>query len=214
MTLAAFRENRAAQKRRAILDAARSLFAEQGLGAVSMATLAGAAGVSTATLYRHFTAKEEVFGCVIDELVEEFGLSEPPLGEADSSRGHRIVAVGDPLRALALRYARLLSDPVVLGLLRALVADRDHGGSFRDRLDAHGNAILLRDFENTIRIVQGESVTQENITQSSLELRGAIEHISLVPGLLFDERLSVDALERQVDRIVNSWRKHWLSRAQ
>lgn len=205
MTLAAFREERAAQKRRAILDAARNLFGTQGLAAVSMATLAAAAGVSTATLYRHFEAKEDVFACVIDELVAAFS------GEADAS-----AATGDGLYRLAQRYTRLLSDPVVLGLLRALIANRENGAGFRERLESHGNAILLREFENEITAAFAAArrpIAAEILAQSSLELRGALEHVSLTPGLLFFEVLPADARERQVSRIVESWRQHWLTPA-
>ncbi len=202
MTLAAFREERATQKRRAILDAARALFGSQGLGAVSMATLAAAAGVSTATLYRHFVAKEDVFACVVDELVAAFTVQTETATGPD-----------DGLKGLALRYARLLSDPVVLGLLRAVIADRENGTGFRERLESHGNAILLKDFETAISAVfaQGSKpFPQEALTQAGLELRGALEHVSLTPGLLFFESPPEGVLERQVERIVESWRRHWL----
>ncbi|MBM4203773.1 MAG: TetR/AcrR family transcriptional regulator [Gammaproteobacteria bacterium] len=204
MTLAAFREERAGQKRRAILDAARQLFAELGLSAVSMATLAQAAGVSTATLYRHFEAKEDVFACVIDELVAAFGLAESDPDEVES------------LASLATRYARLLSDAEVVGLLRAVIADPDHGSGFRDRLEHHGNAILFKDFEAAIRRefgAPGLTVEPDTLRLATLELRGALEHITLIPALLFHEFLPADPDERQVRRIVESWTSHWLHSA-
>jgi len=200
VTLAAFREERAGQKRRAILDAARVLFSEQGLGAVSMATLAQAAGVSTATLYRYFDAKEDVFACVIDELVAAFGLAGGKPGEVES------------LASLAARYARLLSNVEVVGLLRAVIADPDRGSGFRDRLEHHGNAILFKDFEAAIRrefSEAGLTIEPDTLRLATLELRGALEHITLTPALLFHEFLAAEQLERQVGRIVESWVSHW-----
>jgi AcrR family transcriptional regulator len=205
MTLAAYREARGARKRRAILDAARHLFADQGLGAVSMATLAQVAGVSTATLYRHFDTKEDVFACVIDELVAAFGLTggEPPEEPREV----------ESLENLAERYTRLLSDREVVGLLRAVVADRDNGSGFRDRLEHHGNSILLKDFETAIR---GEfarvalPAEPEVLRLAMLELRGALEHITVTPALLFHEFLAAESRGPLVSRIVASWRSHWL----
>lgn len=203
MTLAAFREHRSLQKRRAILDAATTLFASQGITAVSMATLAAQAGVSTATLYRHFEAKEDVFACVIDELVHGFDTSS-----INSAEQHF-----DGLHLLALRYARTLVDPTVLGLLRAVVADPDQGSGFRERLASHGNAIFLNDFDREIRAAFNENPQaneHETTTHASLELRGALEHVSLVPGLLFHETPNGESLTRQVGRIMERWRRHWL----
>ena len=47
--------------RQDILAAGSALFAEHGFGDVGMADIAGAAGVSRATLYRHFAGKAEIF---------------------------------------------------------------------------------------------------------------------------------------------------------
>ena len=203
MTLAAFRENRSLQKRRAILDAAKTLFANQGITAVSMATLAAEAGVSTATLYRHFESKEDVFASVIDELVH--GFDDSSINTAEQHL--------EGLHLLALRYARTLVDPTVLGLLRAVVADPDQGSGFRDRLESHGNAIFLNDFDREIRAAfnrQSQVVEHETTTHASLELRGALEHVSLVPGLLFHETPNSESLTRQVGRIMERWQRHWL----
>ncbi len=203
MTLTAFREHRSLQKRRAILDAATTLFASQGITAVTMASLAAEASVSTATLYRHFAAKEDVFACVIDELVQGFDNSSRNTGEQHL----------DGLHQLALRYTRTLVDPTVLGLLRAVVADRDQGSGFRERLASHGNAIFLNHFETEIRAAftrQSQAPEHDTVTQAILELRGALEHVSLVPGLLFHETPDDDSLTRQVGRIMDRWRAHWM----
>ena len=94
MSLQDFRDNRAQEKRAAVIQAATTLFAERGLNAVSMATLAQAAGVSTATLYRHFVDKEAVFAEVIEYLVRNVLADHPAEAEdADPVSALRSVAM-------------------------------------------------------------------------------------------------------------------------
>lgn len=58
-------------KRAAILQAAKSLFVEQGYGGVSMDGIAALAGVSKLTVYSHFGDKETLFSEAIRAQCEE-----------------------------------------------------------------------------------------------------------------------------------------------
>ena len=204
MSLQEFRDTRAQEKRAAVIEAATRLFAERGFNAVSMATLAEAAGVSTATLYRHFEDKEAVFGEVIDALVRNV-LST---GEGASGRDED----PDPLRTAALRYAKILSDPVVLGLLRAVVADTETSSGFRARLARQGGAVFASQFEHEIAALFGRADPDQrlNVQQAGVELRALIEHFTMLRGLLFNEVPGPDDLVRLVDRSLGSWRMRWL----
>jgi AcrR family transcriptional regulator len=77
----------AERNRRRILDAARELFADQGLG-VTLNDVAHHAGVGVGTVYRRFPDKslliEELFEQAIEELV---GLMEEALEDPDPWRG-------------------------------------------------------------------------------------------------------------------------------
>lgn len=55
------REQKKRQTRKALIDAAVTLFAEQGYEQTSMDQLARAAGVGKGTIYGYFKAKEEIF---------------------------------------------------------------------------------------------------------------------------------------------------------
>lgn len=56
-----------ADKRRAILAGALTVFARDGYTRAGMDAIAAVAGVSTRTIYNHFTDKTELFGTVIQE---------------------------------------------------------------------------------------------------------------------------------------------------
>ena len=204
MSLQEFRDSRARAKRADILQAASKLFADEGFQSVSTARIAAEAGVSTATLYRYFEDKESLFGAVVDALVSD----------VIQALADRPYSLEDRLHDLALRYALLLSDPVVVGLIRAVVADTQNQSGFRDRLALHGSEIFANEFDAEITELLTERNPHEaaNALQASIELRGAIEHITLLPELLFHEHPPKGELEAMVERTLESWRTRWLSR--
>src|SRR5713226_5533569 len=57
-------------KAETILAAAERAFLASGFGAVTMDAIAREAGVSKATVYAHFTGKEELFGAIVTRLSE------------------------------------------------------------------------------------------------------------------------------------------------
>lgn len=64
------RRGRSAQKRLAILDAARELFTRDGYELTSVDAIAARAGVSKRTVYDHFGDKERVHSAVLDRVIE------------------------------------------------------------------------------------------------------------------------------------------------
>lgn len=87
----------AARNRELILDAARELFAEQGLG-VSFDVIARTAGVGNATLYRRFPTRKDLVDAVVRRCLDETAaLVERSLGSADPWEGIRefVFAVGE-----------------------------------------------------------------------------------------------------------------------
>lgn len=74
----------AAQKRAAILDAARALFKEDGYERTTTDKVARLAEVSSATVCKHFPTKEQLFGAVMQCLWAEgasLELPSPPPGD-------------------------------------------------------------------------------------------------------------------------------------
>ncbi len=70
------RAAQAAETRRQIVDAAHRLFAERGLGATSIADVAGAAGVAAPTIYASFGSKAGLLLAILDELTAAAGMAE------------------------------------------------------------------------------------------------------------------------------------------
>lgn len=66
------RELNKARKRAEIVDIATRSFFERGYAATSMSAVAEELGGSKATLWAHFSSKEELFAAVIDHQVEGF----------------------------------------------------------------------------------------------------------------------------------------------
>lgn len=57
--------------RQALLDAARTLFGEQGYAATSLDEIAHAAKVTKGALYHHYEGKQELFGAVYEQVKRE-----------------------------------------------------------------------------------------------------------------------------------------------
>src|SRR5919206_1407702 len=80
---------RRAATRRALLDAARSLFAEKGYHGTAAEEIVGRAGLTRGALYHHFEDKRDLFRVVVDEMegeideeIEAAERAEPGLREA------------------------------------------------------------------------------------------------------------------------------------
>ncbi|RZS44498.1 TetR family transcriptional regulator [Herbihabitans rhizosphaerae] len=125
MTDGGARRRDSAATRRALLDAARKLFADKGFDRTTVRDIAAAAGVNQALLFRYFGSKEELLGAVLSApgaaLLADVG-SERLLGELltrlfaeDRERGHEallmLALTGPGVAADTLR--REVSEPFV-----------------------------------------------------------------------------------------------------
>jgi len=98
------RREAAAQTRRAILDAATRLFAENGYTAVKMAQIAAGAGVATDTVYAAIGPKPVLFRLLIERAIS--GEDEPVTAE-ERDYVRAIHAEPDARRKLAI-YAKAI----------------------------------------------------------------------------------------------------------
>jgi AcrR family transcriptional regulator len=110
---------RRAATTRALLDAARSLFAEKGYHETAAEEIVRRAGLTRGALYHHFEDKKDLFRVVVDEMegeideeIEAAERAQPDLPEAVMA-GYRafVDAVLDP----EMRRTFFLEGPSVLG---------------------------------------------------------------------------------------------------
>ena len=178
MSRAEFLAKRSDAKRRAALAAARERFAADGYNGASVEQIALAAEVSTATLYKLFPSKLELFGAVwraeLDVFVDT--LNETPE-----------LKLKDKPAALARAYAHLLADPVRAGLLRAMLAAtsvQDISKVFfedvRDKIGANFAAMAVE--LHAHKLIRTATVDDARFATS--QLMGMIEHF-LLWGVLF-----------------------------
>jgi AcrR family transcriptional regulator len=90
----------------ALLDAARSLFAEEGFAGTSLETVAAEAGVTKGALYHHFSSKRELFRAVYAR--EQERLVEQSFGASARKRDP-----WDAFEAALVAYFEAASDPAV-----------------------------------------------------------------------------------------------------
>ena len=108
----------AAQKRSALLRAARKVFLRSGYDRTTVAAIAASAGISPATFYKHFPGgKAQIFGEVVGVGAETVF---PAIEEAAATGGQ---PVDEALRRVAHAYARMLVSPQTVGFFRILIAE-------------------------------------------------------------------------------------------
>ncbi|MBV9815406.1 MAG: TetR/AcrR family transcriptional regulator [Alphaproteobacteria bacterium] len=103
-------------KAESILAAATRTFLANGFGAVSMDTIAREAGVSKATVYSHFTGKEELFGAMVGRVCERHF-------ETFSARELDPTDVRTSLTTLGRRFLDLVLSPDAIAVHRIIVAE-------------------------------------------------------------------------------------------
>lgn len=102
-------------KRSEVLDAAVEEILEKGYAGATLASIAERAQVSTATVFKHFRTKADIFGAIMRRI---WGNEEDALPPAPDA--------GDPragLTAIGHDYAGTITDPNIRALFRVMIAE-------------------------------------------------------------------------------------------
>lgn len=102
-------------KRAAILDAAKTLFVDQGYNGVSMDSIAAQAGVSKLTVYSHFGDKETLFTEAVRSTCAE--MLPDALFVADVEGPLR-----DQLLGIGLAFFHMITSPAAVSVQRVMMA--------------------------------------------------------------------------------------------
>ena len=133
------RRRRVADKRRAIIDAARPIFLAQGWAGTSLERVAAESGIAKMTVYRHFRAKEELFEALIQTMCARMaaeGETAPLPSEEQSTH--------DRLRSEAHAFTATLTRPDALALYRLIIADGWRFPALAALFERSGMAMLRR----------------------------------------------------------------------
>ena len=145
----AHRQEQAQQTRRAILDAAATLFVDPGYAATALTAVAAEAGVAVQTVYKVFGSKKALLSALVDVTIagddEDVALAQRQF-VAD-------IRALSGARAKLERYAVHLAEtharqaPVMLALAGAATADPDAAAIWRKNLTErrHGMAMFAAD---------------------------------------------------------------------
>jgi AcrR family transcriptional regulator len=141
-------EPRSTLKRRAILEAATSVFLRKGYLGTSMDEIAALAGVSKQTVYKHFADKERLFSEIVSSTVDE-------VSEVVHAEVMKLEDTGDveaDLQDLARRQLAAVMQPRVLQLRRLVIGEAarfpELGRIFHERGPGRTLAALATAFEH------------------------------------------------------------------
>jgi len=201
MTLQDFRTERAASKRASILAAAERLFRQDGFSRASMETIARKAQVSTATLYRYYASKEDLFEAVASETMNRLELNLSPNSNPASG-----------LTELARAYARLLSEPDIRGLFRMIVAecgrDEELAARFYTAVKSRLSDLFIRQIEEGHRAGLYKDIQAPD--QVAGQLQGMIEHGTLMRGLVLGDNIeTMSEADSIADESLTTWLARW-----
>ncbi|WP_330239973.1 TetR/AcrR family transcriptional regulator [Streptomyces sp. NBC_00525] len=105
--------------RQTLLREGRRLFSAGGYGAVGLAEIVGAAGVTKGALYHHFTGKAELFRAVLEEMQQEVGRRVAAAADAHDDPWDQLVAGCQEFLTVTtdpdIQRVMLVDGPAVLG---------------------------------------------------------------------------------------------------
>lgn len=201
MTLEAFRKSRSASKREAILNAASESFRQDGYARTSMELVARRAEVSTATLYRHFSSKADLFEAVAQRTMDRLELPETSSGGAIRR-----------LDTLARAYAALLSEPETRGIVRMVVSECGRDSLLADRFYAAVKSRLSDLFISAIALGVETRVLRsvKRPAEVAGQLQGMIEHATLMRGLVLGDTVGTLSTPDQIAKdALRTWLARW-----
>ena len=177
MTLEEYRARVARDKRYAILDASVTLFLENGFAGTQVDSVAKAAGVSSATVYKHFKTKAELFGAIMERLWENEPGAEGMIPDAGNPR--------EGMLMIGKEYADLLLEPKVVELFRVMIAEVPRFPELGIELYERGKKPYLDRlgvyFENEI---EAGTLAMDDVSLAERQFLGMINDMVFWPRLL------------------------------
>jgi AcrR family transcriptional regulator len=197
-TPSTYHQRVAQEKRAAILAAALQLFSEEGYDKISLARVAEAANVSTATLFKQFPTKADLFGAIVIDYwstgTDGGGTLPPGAPEAG-------------LTSLGSQYAALLLRPGMAGLFRMVIAE---ARQFPELGRVQFDLGKVPFFDRVCSYLEAETahgtLAVDDPNMAATQFLGMISNWVLWPRmLLVDWELSAEEVEKAVTSAVTTF---------
>jgi TetR/AcrR family transcriptional regulator, regulator of autoinduction and epiphytic fitness len=199
MPIEEYRKSVADQKRQAILDAAVQNFLATGYERTTLEMVAKDAGVSTATVYKHFSTKRALFGGIMERIWEtKVDLSDSVEQGTDST---------EILTAIGQEYAQLLRQPQVEALFRVIIAEAPRFPELGEELYYRGKEPYLKRLH---AYLQKESELKRfqiaDIPLAARQFLGMINDVIFWPRfLIMDLKISDSDIENVITNAVETF---------
>ena len=201
MGLESYRRKVSESKRRSILTAARSEFQGNGFTHAAMAEIARKADVSTATLYKHFGSKEDLFAAIVEESYSTLGIAQEPADQSKTAKEALKVATND---YLSVQFGTGLND-----LIRAVISETAGDPKVGREFLKRGYGRRAEDLKIFIdRLVARKLLKQHDTEISSKQIAGMIKENFIWPAM-FDPDFKLPANK---DKIISEALDTFLAR--
>jgi TetR/AcrR family transcriptional regulator, regulator of autoinduction and epiphytic fitness len=164
-------------KGEAVLSAAVAAFLERGYSGTTLELIAQTAGVSTATVFKHYRTKAEIFGVIMSQVFGNDDLNAwPKMNPAQPFEG---------LQMIGKLYADTIRDPNIRSLFRVMIAEVPRFPELGEQLYYRGKAPYLarvEDFLKKANLVGSLKVPDVQI--ATRQFLGMINDIVFWPYLL------------------------------
>lgn len=197
MGLKTYRDTVQKEKQQAALKAATHLFLTKGYARTSLQDVAKAAGISSATVFKHFPTKADLFGGVMAYFWEN-----------DAEIPRTKLPAGKPAQGLKIigqDYARLLTGAQAVPLFRAIIGEVTMFPELGQQLYERGKKPYLDRLENylTQEIKAHKTLKIKNISLAVRLFLGMINDVIFWPHMLVvDLKITPSDVENVIDEAV------------
>ena len=190
------------QKRQAILEAAVKHFLAVGYERTTLDMVAKEASVSTATVYKHFSTKRDLFGGIMAKVWEtEVNAAELSIPNADPVT---------TLTAIGQEYARLLREPRIAALTRVIIAEAPRFPELGEELYRRGKKPYLEQLHVYLqREIAQKHYQIEDVPLAARQFLGMINDVIFWPRFLV---MDLEVTQAEVGRVVAEAVKTFLAR--
>jgi len=182
MTIEQYRKQVAHLKRQTILDAAIKKFLSIGYERTTLEMIAKDAGVSTATVYKHFPTKRALFGDIMECV-----WSNEKIDFVAPAPNENTEAI---LTRLGKEYASLLRQPNIEALFRVIIAEASQFPELGEELYRRGKEPYLKRLHTYL---------QNEINQTRLQIKdiplAARQFLGMINDIIFWPRFLITGLE-------------------